>query len=139
MACLDIEVSIGFLPKIETEYTITNLAFSSLMVTSYKKQQEKYVLYLTTMSGFYFFSVESKRTEVYILSDSIGAVTNCFAIHNEKAALCSSYEAFVIEYINLEKGPLIVLEGKKQVNNYINYISVTAVLQKLLYIGQLRR
>lgn len=101
------------MPQIDTELHITNLAFTKI----YNLKDDMLVLYATTTRSTYFYKVNDKRDDFFIdLNLDSGAYNGCIAVEDEKLVIASSVDTHVIEYINLERGPLWFFEGKKQVN-----------------------
>jgi len=108
---IDKNVKIRYLKQIDTEDHITNLAFTKINYTN----KEMHILYATTNKNIYFYQISDKSEEVYELNSDSGAYSGCIAVEDEKLVVASSVETFIIEYINLERGPSWFFDGKKQV------------------------
>ena len=107
-------MKLRYLKQIDTEDHITNLAFTKINYSN----KEMNILYATTNKNIYFYQISDKSEEVYELNNDSGAYSGCIAVEDEKLVVASSIETFIIEYINLERGPSWFFDGKKQVNNY---------------------
>lgn len=112
-------IKIRYLKQIDTDDHITNLAFTKINYSN----KDMTILYATTNRNIYFYQISDKTEEVYELNSDSGAYSGCIAVEDEKLVVASSVETFIIEYINLERGPSWFFDGKKQVKNFlINYI-----------------
>jgi hypothetical protein len=107
-------VKIRYLTKIDTDLEITNLEFTKL----FHLKEEINILYATTTKAIYCYKVFEKREELGELNPDSGAYSGCIAVAEEKLIVVSSIETYIIEYINLERGPSWFFDGKKQVRNY---------------------
>jgi len=108
----DKNIKARYLPPIDTELHITNLAFTKI----YNVKDDKLVLYATTTRSTYFYSVNDKKEDYFIdLNIDSGAYSGCIAVEDEKLVIAPSVDTHVMEYLNLERGPLWFFDGKKQV------------------------
>jgi len=86
-------------------------------------------LYATTTRSTYFYKVNSKEEDYFQeLNVDSGAYSGCIAVDEDKLVIAPSVDTHVMEYVNLERGPLWFFDGKKQVkyilltyNNIINF------------------
>jgi hypothetical protein len=109
-----------YLSQIDTELHITNLAFTRL---SYVKEEVN-VLYATTTKAIYVYKIYDKKDEIYELNNDSGAYSGCIAVDRDRLVIASSIETYIIEYINLERGPSWFFDGKKQYTGYFkNYLT----------------
>ena len=125
--CPTKNLKISFLPKIEEELHITNLSFAKVFRGF--NQIEEEILYATTAKNIYYYELSSNgenvQREIGMNFEENGAYSGCIATDNEAGSLVvgSSSQTFIIEYINLERGPSWFFEGRKQCISYFkNYI-----------------
>lgn len=117
---MDKNVKMKYLTQIDTELHITNLAFTKLTYN----REDMNVLYATTTKTIYFYKIYDKKDEIYELNSDSGAYSGCIAVDNDKLVIASSIETYIIEYINLERGPSWFFDGKKQYTGYFkNYLT----------------
>ena len=115
-------LKISFLPKIEEELHITNLSFAKVFRGF--NQIEEEILYATTAKNIYYYELSSNgenvQREIGMNFEENGAYSGCIATDNEAGSLVvgSSSQTFIIEYINLERGPSWFFEGRKQCISY---------------------
>lgn len=113
-------IKMRYLTQIDTDLHITNLSFTTLRF----HREEMNILYATTTKAIYFYKIFDRREEVYELNNDSGAYSGCIAVENEKLVVASSMETYIIEYINLERGPSWFFDGKKQYTGYFkNYLT----------------
>lgn len=108
---MDKNLRMRYLTRIDTNLHITNLAFTKL---GYMKD-EYTIMYATTTKAIYFYRIYDKKDEVQELNVDSGAYSGCIAVQDDKLVVASSVETYIIEYINLERGPSWFFDGKKQV------------------------
>ena len=129
LECQSKNYKMSFLPKIEEELHITNLMFSNVYLPFIEEPQE--ILYATTAKNIYYYELASKpgdeniQREMNLNFEENGAYSGCIAVNNETGSLVvgSNSHTFIIEYVNLERGPSWFFEGKKQCIGYFkNYI-----------------
>ena len=75
------------------------------------------VLYATTTRSTYYFRISNKNSDDMFneLNFDSGAYSGCIAVEDEKLVIAPSVDTHVMEYVNLERGPLWFFDGKKQV------------------------
>lgn len=113
-------VKMRYLTQIDSDLHITNLAFTKL---SFLKEEAS-ILYATTTKAIYLYKIYEKKDEVDELNTDSGAYSGCIAVDEEKLVIASSVETYIIEYINLERGPSWFFDGKKQFTSYFkNYLT----------------
>lgn len=113
-------IRMRYLTQIETDLHITNLAFTKLKIM----KEEMNILYATTTKAIFFYKIYDKKEEVYELNNDSGAYSGCIAAEEDKLVVASSTETYIIEYINLERGPSWFFDGKKQYTGYFkNYLT----------------
>jgi hypothetical protein len=117
---MDKNIKMRYLTQIDTELHITNLAFTKM--TYYK--EETNVLYATTTKAIYVYKIYDKKDEIWELNNDSGAYSGCIAVEGDKLVIASSVETYIIEYVNLERGPSWFFDGKKQYTGYFkNYLT----------------
>ena len=113
-------IRMRYLTQIETDLHITNLAFTKFKFI----KEDMVILYATTTKAIYFYKIYDKKEEVYELNNDAGAYSGCIAADEDKLVVASSTETYIIEYINLERGPSWFFDGKKQYTGYFkNYLT----------------
>ncbi len=113
-------IKMRYLTPIETDLHITNLAFTRI---KYGKEEIN-ILYATTTKCIYFYKIYEKKEEVYELNSDSGAYSGCIAAEEDRLVVASSSETYIIEYVNLERGPSWFFDGKKQYTGYFkNYLT----------------
>lgn len=108
---MDKNIRMRYLTTIDTNLHFTNLAFTKLGY----RTEEYNIMYATTTTAIYFYKIFDKKDEVHELNGDSGAYSGCIAVQDEKLVVASSVETYIIEYINLERGPSWFFDGKKQV------------------------
>ena len=75
-----------------------------------------HILYATTTKATYFYKIFDKEENYFQeLNPDSGAYSNCIAVEDEKLVIAPSVDTHIMEYLNLERGPLWFFDGKKQV------------------------
>jgi len=79
-------------------------------------KEEVAILYATTNKATYFYKYLDKNEDYfYDLNSESGAHSGCIAVDEEKLVIAPSEDTHIMEYINLERGPLWFFDGRKNV------------------------
>lgn len=130
--CQEKNIHMRYITNIDSELHITNLAFTKINV--YKENMN--LLYASTTKAIYFYKIYDKTEEVYELLGDAGAYSGCIAIDQEKLVVAASTENYIIEYLNLERGPSWFFDGKKQYIGYFkNYLTFVIYEDKVTILA----
>lgn len=120
----DKNLKIKNLEPINTDLHITNLCFTTL-------QDGSIILYASTTKQLFFYKINDKGENLYILNPDSGAYSNCIDPKADRLLMATSMDNQIMEYLNLEMGPSFFFEGKKQMACYYkNYIAFVVIEDK---------
>jgi hypothetical protein len=122
-------IRLRFLTQIESNLHIQNLAF-----TNSKFSKEINILYATTVDAIYYYRINDKKEEVSELNTDSGAYSDCIAVDDDKLVVASSMNTYIIEYINLERGPSWFFDGKKKYIGYFKNYLTFVIHEEKVYI-----
>jgi len=123
-SALDKNIKIKTLEGIETDLHITNICFTLL-------RDDSQILYASTTKELFFYKIFDKEERLFLLNSDSGAYSNCLFPRGDKLLMATSMDTQILEYINLEMGPSLFFEGKKQYAFYFkNYIVFVVIDDK---------